>query len=348
MALALAFLSACGESAPPPAQIRPVRTVVVEKRVVGESVALTGQIRAQDEVSLAFRIDGKLTERLVNVGDRVIAGQLVGRLDPQTELNALRSAQADLVAAQAALTQAQGTEGRQRELLQKGITTRAQYEQALQLLQTAQSQVESAQARLRIAEDRRSYAELHADGPGAVIAKGAEPGEVIRTGQMIVQVARDGGKDAIFDVPVQLMRAGRPAEVEVYLADDPNIRTTGRVREVSPQADFTTRTHQVKVGLIDPPQAMFLGTTVVGRATLHAETVIELPGTALMQANGKPAVWVVDKATETVNLRPIVVARYDASSVIVAQGLQDGDIVVAAGVQALRPGQKVRFASAAP
>jgi RND family efflux transporter MFP subunit len=348
MAFALAFLNACGESGPPPAQVRPVRTVVVEKRAVGESVALTGQVRAQDEVSLAFRIDGKLIERPVNVGDRVTVGQLVGRLDPQNELNALRSAQADIAAAQAALTQAQGTEGRLRELLQKGITTRAQYDQALQQLKTTQSQVESAQARLHTAEDRRSYAELHADAPGAVIAKGAEPGEVIRAGQMIVQVAREGAKDAIFDVPVQLIRAGRPAEVEVNVADNPNIRTTGRVREVSPQADPATRTHQVKVELIDPPQAMFLGTTVVGRVTLRAEMVVELPGTALTQWDGKPAVWVVDTATETVNRRPIEIARYDASSVIVAQGLQDGDVVVTAGVHALRPGQKVKFAGAAP
>src|SRR6266568_8051041 len=124
--LSLFFLSACEESTPAPPQIRPVRTIVVQKRVLGESTALTGHVRARDEVSLAFRIDGKLIERLVNIGDRVTAGQLVARLDPQNELNALRSAEADLVAANAELTQAQGTEGRQRQLLQKGVTTRTQ------------------------------------------------------------------------------------------------------------------------------------------------------------------------------------------------------------------------------
>src|SRR5262249_14540768 len=144
MAFALAVLSACGESGSPPAPVRPVRTVVVQRHIVGESVALTGQIRAQDEVSLAFRIDGKLTERLVNVGDRVTVGQLIGRLDPQNELNALRSADADRAAALAMVTQTQATEGRLRELLQKGITTRAHAEQALQQRRTAQSQMESA------------------------------------------------------------------------------------------------------------------------------------------------------------------------------------------------------------
>src|SRR5262249_4871 len=112
MAFALAVLSACGESAPPPAPVRSVPTVVVQKHVVGELVALTGHIRAQDEVSLAFRIDGKLTERLVNVGDRVTVGQLIGRLDPQND--ALRSAEADRAAALAMVTQTQATEGRLR------------------------------------------------------------------------------------------------------------------------------------------------------------------------------------------------------------------------------------------
>jgi RND family efflux transporter MFP subunit len=343
MALALAGLTACGETPPPAPQVRPVRTVTVEKRTAGEPVALTGQVKAQDEVSLAFRIDGKLIERPVNVGDRVSAGQVVGKLDPQNEQNALRSAQADLAAAQAALTQAQGTEGRQRELLQKGFTTRAQYDQALQQLQTTQSQVESAQAKLRTAQDRLSYTELHADAPGAVTAKGAEPGEVVRAGQMVLQVARQGGRDAVFDVPGPLIRAGNPGEVEVYLPENPNVRTTGRVREVSPQADPVTRTHQVKVGLTDPPPGMLLGATVVGRITLKGEPAIEIPATALTQANGKPAVWVVDKATGTVSLRPVEIARYDANSAIVSSGLQEGDIVVTAGVQALRPGQKVKL-----
>jgi RND family efflux transporter MFP subunit len=304
-------------------------------------------VRAQDEVNLAFRIDGKLTERPVNVGDRLAAGQLVGRLDAQNEQNALRSAQADLAAAQASLTQAKGTEGRQRELLDKGYTTRARYEEVQQQLQGAQSQVESAQARLRTAEDRLSYTELYADAPGAVTQKGAEPGEVVRAGQMIVQLARQGGRDAVFDVPAQVIRLGRPANVDVWLAEDPAVRAEGRVREVSPQADPTTRTHTVKVGIIDPPNAMTLGSSVVGQVTLNSGPVIQIPSSALTQADGKPAVWVVDKANQTVALRPIEVGRYDTNSVVVAQGLQEGDVVVTAGAQALRPGQKVKLTGAA-
>src|SRR5262249_59251339 len=107
----------------------------------------------------------------------------------------------------------------------------------------------------------------------------------------------------------------------------PRAPGAGGVGEVAPRADPATRTHQVKGGLTDPPQAMFLGTTVVGRVTLNAEMAVELPSTALMQWNGRPAVWVVDAATKTVDLRPMEIARHASSSVIVAQGVQDGDIV---------------------
>lgn len=340
-------LAACNEQAPPTAQVRPVRTITVETRTVGEPVALTGQVRAQDEVSLGFRIDGKLIERPVNVGDRITAGQVIGKLDPQNEQNALRSAEADLSAAQAALTQAQSTEGRQRELLGKGFTTRAQFDQVVQQLQTAQAQLDSAQARLATAKDRLAYTELRADAPGVITAKGGEPGEVVRAGQMIVQVARQGGRDAVFDVPVQLIReAPRNPQIDVFLADDPKIRTTGRVREVAPQADPATRTHQVKVGLADPPAAMSLGATVVGQLSLNPEPAIQVPATALTQQDGKPAVWIVDKASETVAMRSVSVGRYDATSVIIADGLKDGDVIVTAGVHALRPGQKVKLAGA--
>ena len=341
---AFLLLSGCKEEAPIVAQPRPVRTVVVEHKVMGQLVSLTGQIRAQNEVALAFRIDGRLLERLVSVGDLVQPGQLIGKLNSDNETNALRSAEADVEVARAALTKAQGTEGRQKELLSRGFTTRAQYDQALQQLQTTQANLDSAQARLRIAQDRLGYTELHADAAGAVTAKGAEPGEVVRAGQMIVQVARQDGRDAVFDVPAQLMRtAPRDPLVEVALSDDPSVKTTGRVREVAPQADPVTRTFQVKIGLTNPPAAMRLGATVTGHVSLNAEQVIALPGSALFDDNGKSAVWVVDPTAQTVSLRSIDVARYDPGLVIVSKGLQDGEIVVTAGVQILHPGQKVRL-----
>ena len=117
-------------------------------------------------------------------------------------------------------------------------TPRAKFDEAQQTLLSAQAQVDAAQAQVRIAQDQLSYTVLFADAPGAVTAIGAEPGEVVHAGQMIVQLARQGGRDAVFDVPEQLIRTGpRDPVVQIALTNDPTVRATGRVREVSPQAD---------------------------------------------------------------------------------------------------------------
>jgi len=149
IALIAATVAGCGKPAPLIPAARPVQTVTVERGAEGETVSLTGQIRAKDQVSLAFRIDGRMTERPVNVGDVLKAGEFVARLDPKDEENALRSAQANLASLEALLTQARLTFWRQQELLKDGWTSRANFDEAQQKLKTVEAQVDSAQAQLR-------------------------------------------------------------------------------------------------------------------------------------------------------------------------------------------------------
>jgi RND family efflux transporter MFP subunit len=346
-ALIVATITGCDKPAPPTSQARPVRTVTVERGAEGETVSLTGHIRAKDQASLAFRLDGRMIERPVNVGDVLKAGQVVARLDPQIQKNGLNTAQANLASVEALLVQARLTFGRQQQLVKDGWTSRANFDEARQKLETAQGQVDAAQAQVRTAQEQLSYTVLSADAPGAVIAKGAEPGEVVHAGQMVVELAREGGRDTVFDVPEQLMRTGpRDPLVQIALTNDPTVRATGRVREVAPEADATTRTWQVKVGIIDPPQGMQLGSTVTGRIKLAAPPGVEVPASALTEANGRPAVWVVDPHNKTVSLREVDVLRHDPATVVISQGLETGDLVVTAGVQTLRPGQKVQILGA--
>jgi multidrug efflux pump subunit AcrA (membrane-fusion protein) len=129
------------------------------------------------------------------------------------------------------LAQARLTFSRQQELLKNGWTPRANFDDAEQKLLTAQAQVDSAQAQARTAREQQSYTVLFADARGAVTAVGAEPGEVVRAGQMVVQLAREGGRDAVFDVPEQLIRNGpQDPVVEIALTNDPR---SGRGRCVS-------------------------------------------------------------------------------------------------------------------
>lgn len=341
----VATIAGCGDEPEQAAsEPRPVRTVTVDRRESGVPVVLTGRVEAEDEASLAFRIPGRMIERPVNLGDRVEPGQILARLEPQNELNLLRSARASLTAAEAQLVQARNHFQRQQTLSDRGFAARAVFDEAQQQLATAESQVEAADAQLKHAQDQVSFTELKADAEGVVTAIGAEPGEVVATGRMVVRLARQDGRDAVFDVPAAVIRSAPPdPEIQVSLADDSTVRAIGRVREISPQADPVTRTFQVRVGIAHPPENMRLGATVIGRMNVASGPVIELPASALTQYDRLPAVWVVDPATSTVAMRNVELQRYDPGTIVISLGVDPGEIVVTAGVQALHPGQKVRL-----
>src|SRR5579883_876739 len=330
-------------------EARPVRGMTVERREAAVPVTLTGRIEAEDEAALGFRIAGRIIENNLKLGDRVEAGQLLARLESQNELNALRAAQADLAAAQGQVVQARNHFERQDVLMAQGFTTRPLFDQARQALQTAQSQVDNAEAQLNAAHDRLGFSELNADAPGVVTFTGPAAGTVVQAGQTIVRLARKDGRDAVFDVPAQLIRSA-PAEpqVTVSLTTDRSVTARGRIREVAPQADPVTLTFTVKVGLTDPPAAMQLGATVTGTMQMDAQAVFEIPAGALTKANRQAAVWVVDPSSSTVSIRNVDILRHGPETVSISQGLDAGETVVTAGVQALHPGQKVRLLVSQP
>lgn len=346
---AVMLLSACRQAAePPPPEVRPVRVMSVEQRAAGDTVSLTGNVQAQTEVNLSFRIDGRMIERSANVGDTVKPGQVIAQLDPSNENASLAAARAQLASARAQLVEQRNNYNRQKELLAQRFISQAAFDQITANLQSAESQVKSAQSQVDLASNRQSYTRLVADAGGSVTKVGAEPGEVVPAGRMVVQIARAGGRDAVFNVPAQLKdTAPRNPEITVALTTDPKVSAKGRVREVSPRADPVTGTFQVRVGLIDPPAGLRLGSTVTGRMRTDSAAQIEIPGSALVRQGANSAVWIVDPKTETVSLRPIDVQSHDAARVVVAGGLNSGDLVVTAGVQALHPGQKVRLLGAA-
>ena len=343
------LLSSCQrQDETPKAEARPVRTVTAVKHDIGETVSYTGRIEAENETRLSFRIGGRMIERGPNVGDMIEPGQIVAKLEPHNELNALRSAEAAVAAARSQLNEAQNNYERQRFLLARDVASQVQYERAEQTRDTARAQLETAEAQLHIAQDRVHDTELRADAGGVVVATAAEPGEVVQAGQLIIRMAPKGGRDAVFDVSGQVLRlAPREPLIDVSLTDDPGVHTVGRVREVSPQADPVTRTFEVKVGLTDPPAAMRLGATVIGRMQLATAPTIEIPASALTEHDRQPAVWLVDPTSLVVSLRNVEVLRHNPATVAIANGLDTGDIVVTAGVQALHPGQKVRLLEAA-
>jgi RND family efflux transporter MFP subunit len=292
---------------------------------------------------VGFEVGGRLVARFVDVGAVVTKGQKLAKLSDVDYQNRVTAAEADLAAAKAAVAQAAPQEWRYRTLLKQGWTTRALYENALRALQSAEAQVQSAEANLRIVQNQLGYTELLAPDDGIVTAAKADPGQVVDAGQAIVEIARNAEREAVFAVASEHIahaKVGMP--VKVSLQGRPEIAVTGSIREISPEADSTTGTYKVKVTLPSPPPgAMRLGAVVVGHAEIKGQEVTSLPPTALLQSGDGPQVWVVADDGK-VQRRTVELLKFDANSVVISRGLAAGEKVVTAGINSLAEGESVK------
>jgi RND family efflux transporter MFP subunit len=343
----LAALAGCkpeAAQAPP----RPIRAIVAIPKAVADDRQAVGEVKPRYESDLSFRVAGKLLARLVDVGAAVKQGDRIATLDTQDYQNRLRSAEADVSSAEAALVEAQGSEDRLARLLKNGFTPKANYDTALRNLRAAEARLAAAKANVDLTRDQLDYTELKAEFDGVITAVGAEAGQNVTPGQLVVRLARPGDKDAVFSIAETAI--GDRAEngtVLVWPLSNPDLLVEGLVREVSPVADPTTRTYTVKVTLKDPPPQVRFGMSIGGRWKGSAVPVMALPLSALFEKNGAPAVWIVDQTSGDVTLKPVTVARYEADTVIIADGIATGNVIVTAGINMLRENQKVRLAAPA-
>lgn len=328
----------------PPPPIRPVKTVIARSVNEGEVIQQTGEIQPRTETALSFQMAGKLIHRPVEVGDTVKAGGVLAALDGTDAANELKGSEAELAGALSVENQASLANNRAAELLRISAISRAEAEAAEATYQAAVARRRSAQSLVEAARQKTRYATLTAREDGIITAVHANAGQVVSPGQTIVTVASLSEREAVFSVPEHLIQSGSPeTPVEVFLTSDPKVKTTGRVREVSPAADPGTRTFRVRVSLPAPPDAMALGVVVQGRVILPSARAFRIPAASLTSIGDKAAVYVVQAGTATLERKPVIVGRFDKDFVSVTDGLNDGDIVVTAGVSKLRPGQSVRI-----
>lgn len=330
--------------------VRSVRTVVIDAKPIEDDRQAIGEVKPRYESDLSFRVAGKVLTRLVEVGVTVRKGDTLATLDTQDFQNRLISAEADVSAAEAALVEAQGTETRKAKLLADGWTPQATYDTALRNLRSAQARLVAAKANLGLTRDQLHYTELKAEFDGVITAVGVEPGQNVAPGQMVVKLARPGDKDAVFSIAesafTDQITSREPLVVTVWPLSKPELKIEGVVREISPVADSATRTYTVKITLKDPPPQLLFGMSIAGRLKRGLEPVVTIPLSALFDKNGSPAVWMFDQASGSVALRPVTVSRYETDTAVITDGLAKGDIVITAGINTLREGQKVRVAEA--
>lgn len=339
-------LTACAppaaETAPEP---RPVRSEVATAGVLETVNRYAGAVQARYETRLAFRVGGKISERLVEVGSRVAAGEVLMRLDPQDLKLGEQSLRAQLDAALADLERARSDLDRYRDLLGKRLVSQSEFDQRKNAFDTAQARVEQTQAQLEERTRQAGYSELIADHAGLITEMQAEVGQVVTAGQPVLSLALPEEKEIAIDVPENRLgdfRVEQPVDITLWAV--PGTRYRGQVREIAPVADPITRTFAVKVTVQDPDPAMQLGMTasVILRQTV-AEAGIRLPLSALFEQDGRPGVWVVDPEAMTVSLLPVTLGEFLGNQVAIASGLREGQRVVTAGVHKLYEGQRVRL-----
>ena len=338
-------LSGCGKEPVPEAPARPVRSMLVTGGESGESATYTAEIRSRFETDLSFQVPGKVVRRDVDLGTTVATGQVLAQLEQTDTQLGVDAARGAVPAAQSDLDRSRSEEARFRDLLERGLTTRAQYQAQQTAVRSAEAKLAQATAELRLAQQKLGYTTLRSSQDGVVTRVQIEVGSVVAAGQRAISVARPSTLEAVFDVPdARIGELQTNSTVVGSPVQGEKKGWAGRVRDISPAADPVTRTDQVRTTIVDPPPSLRLGMTVsVTLPRVGGAPNVALPSAAIFQKDAKPAVWIVTK-DDTVELRAVRVERYDSGRAFIAEGLRTGERVVTAGVHRLAPGQKVKLA----
>ena len=346
LALLAIALAGCNEKvAEKAAPFRPVLVATVHYEAESPERSFVGTIKPRIETDMGFRVPGKVAKRLVEVGETVDVGQPLATLDEVDLKLQAEQAEAELRASTGVLAQAAAAETRAKELKAKGWSTDAQLDQAKAAADEARARLNRAQRSVELTNNSLSYATLLADTRGVVTATLIDAGQVVASGQTAIRVARLGEKEAVVAIPETLLGRAKVGVASVSLWSEPNKKYTAKLREIAPAADPATRTYLAKFSLPEAGDNVSLGMTATLTLADAATTrVARLPLSALFSEGGDPSLYVVDDKGEVV-LKPVIVKAYESNDVVISGGVDEGDEVVALGVQKLDPAQKVRVVS---
>ena len=343
LGLAVILLGACNNGDGTTEAPRPVLVTHPVTEAGRADVAYAGEVRAREETQLGFRVGGKVVRRLVDVGDRVRAGQVLAELDPGDLQLQTQATQAQLAAAQGELARAEADRARFAKLAQQQLVSRSALDAQNAAYAAAAGQVRAIRAQLDVARNQAAYAQLRAPRDGAIASRQAEAGQVVAAGQPVFVLAADSGREVLFAVPeiaLQAVHVGEAVAIEPW--SRPQARLAGTIREIAPAADPQTRTYAARATLADAG-AVALGQSV--RVFLDGsagDRTLSVPLAAVQRGpKGTTGVWVVDPASRRLHLTPVRLGAWDEDRVPVLSGLRASDWVVAAGGHLLGEGEVV-------
>lgn len=338
---------------------RPALAYKIKAGAGSETEVYPGEIRARIEADHAFRVGGKIAQRLVDAGAIVKKGQPLARLDPQDVRLAADSARAQ-VAAQKTEAEFAGAElKRFNDLFAKGFVSQSALDQKINVANAAKARLDAQRAQANVSINQAGYATLLAETDGVVTQVMAEAGQVVAAGQAVMKIANPKDKELVITIPESKLAEFKTASksdlagLKVALWSQPGKYYAAKIREIAGSADQVTRTYLAKLALQSPDESVQLGMTayaVFGNSN-DADT-LAVPLSALYvkvnSAGNTTGVWQI-AADGKVALKSVTVLQYRETSAFIkpdaanpANTIKAGDLIVAAGVHKLREGEIVK------
>ncbi|ANF82925.1 efflux transporter periplasmic adaptor subunit [Acinetobacter sp. NCu2D-2] len=306
-----------------------------------EQKSYAGDVQAKQQTALAFRVPGQITQRLVDVGDRVSKGQVLAILDVKDALLQSNVARAQLDNAKSAAKIAQDELHRFQQLLPLNAVSRSQYDAVENQYKAAASTLKQAQANFEVSQNQTSYNKLIATQNGVITGRHIEVGQVVAAGQAAFDFAVNGDREVVIGVPEQAVsefKVGQSAWVTLW--SKPNEKFAGYIREISPAAD-QSRTFRIKVALREGHSLIQLGQSARVFFVSNRTDILTVPLSSVSAENGQAYVMTV-KPDNTLRKVPVTLGAYGRDSVPVLSGLKADEYVVIGGIHLLRDKQTIR------
>ncbi len=336
-----------GEPAPPPVAARPALSVslVAPQRVDWpQTLTANGSVAAWQEALIAPEISGyRITQILVDVGERVSKGQVLARMADDVVASELAEARAAVTELAASAEEARGNAARARELREKGFYSAQQALQYQTTEQTSSARLAAARARLQAAEVKMAKTVIRAPDEGLISARSAVVGSLAQNGEELFRLIRGARIEWRAEVPAAQIGRLSPG-MTVRVSGPDNVEARGRVRTIAPSINANTRNGLVYVDLpADAP--LKAGMFARGEFELGHAPALVLPQAAVVLRDGFAYVFRLEGEDRVAQVK-VVPGRRLGPQVEIVEGLPPQARVVASGAGFLSDGDAVKVVAA--
>ncbi|MDX2511861.1 MAG: efflux RND transporter periplasmic adaptor subunit [Desulfobacterales bacterium] len=341
-------LTACKDKTEIIEQVRALKTITVSELATGQTRKFSGIVNATDSANLSFEVSGRVKTVLVDIGNRVVKGQVLADLDKEPYRLDVDAARAEFVSAQAGVVNAKEEYDRQQRVYTQGAGAKSKLDKAKYNLDAAQSQLNFQKAKVNLAKRNLSKTTLISPYDGHIASRSVEPHEEITVGQKVFAIDAKGTLEVELAVPetmINRMQIGTPAIVRFPTLPDQSVE--GLISFIG-SAAVKSNAFPVKVGLVGSTANINPGMTAEVALVMKDDSLIagfRVPLQAILPAKeiGKGYAFVYDPKTAIVQKKPVQILGAEKNMMIISEGLTAGDIIAVAGISFLADGMKVKL-----